>query len=253
MTKTETRTKTRTDDRDVDDPEADLSALLDAHAAPRFWLHRHPVAAWRLLRLQRRLPRLDYRASATPDGRLMRFHLRRATLGRTTVLHRISSVLDLQDGPGPNGTSRTKRRRALRAEVTWRPVEDAAERSALIARAEATEQAHPDETYRSDAPDLAHLGDLSLWLLAEDADGEPLLLSVTAVDGAFAMLGYFRRLRFDTLSSNTRFLMNQVLVEQLTARGVRYLCDSESPLRLTSGLRRFSRYVGFRLHRVHCP
>ena len=244
---------TTTDDREVDDPEAELSGLLDALAAPRFWLHRHPVA--RLARPPAAAPPPPTWTTGPPTpptvGCCAPTCGGRRWAGRPCCTGS-ARCWTCRTAPGPTATSRTKRRRALRAGVTWRPVEDATERSALIARAEAAEQAHPDATYRSDAPDLAHLADLALWLVAEDADGEPLLLSVTAVDG-------------DSRSSATSDACASTPCQQhpvpdergagraAPARGVRYLCDSESPLRLTSGLRRFSRFVGFRVHRVHCP
>ena len=44
--------------------------------------------------------------------------------------------------------------------------------------------------------------------------------------------------------------MTQVLVETLSARGVRYLVEGTHPAELPNGLRHFQRMVGFRLHRV---
>ena len=67
--------------------------------------------------------------------------------------------------------------------LTNRPVLDAAQRTALIARADLAEQSHPDATYRVERPANHDLLDHDLWLVVEDADGDPLLLCVVPTDG----------------------------------------------------------------------
>lgn len=67
------------------------------------------------------------------------------------------------------------------------------------------------------APQIDHgcLLGYELWLAAYSAEGRPLLLSVTPVDGEWALLYYFRTLTTGEEASNARYLMTQVLVKDL--------------------------------------
>ncbi|MCW2866239.1 MAG: hypothetical protein JWR20_427 [Marmoricola sp.] len=237
------------------DAEAQLAALLMLHARPRPWEHRHPVIAARAARLLRHIPVATFDASGSAEGEIIRTRLDRSSAGMTTRLHEAATVLQLPTTPGQydqgrdRATQRRQARKALRAGVTWREVEDEVEKRHLLDLAREAERSHPDAEYRAQAPDLEELLLVDLWLVAE-LDGRPLLLSVTPVDGEWAMLLYFRILESGDVASHTRYLMTGVLAEQLVARGVRYLCDSRTPFRLNAGLRHFSRMVGFRTHRV---
>jgi hypothetical protein len=146
-------------------------------------------------------------------------------------------------------TLRRKVKRAQRLGVSWAEVSDPRERQDLIKLAEEYERIHPDATYRNPNPDLSFLLSYRLWLSAYSAEGRPLLLSVTPVDGELAALAYFRTIGSGEEQSNARYLMTEVLVEHLVTRGVRYLLDGES-LALPNGVRHFQRMVGFRIVRI---
>jgi len=147
-------------------------------------------------------------------------------------------------------TLRRKIRAAEKAGITFRTVDDPAERRALVAQAQHAETVHPDETYRNAEPNVDDLLEHDLWLAAYSRDDRPLLLSVTPTDGEWALLRYFRTLGSGDEYSLSRYLMSRALVEALSARGVRHLVDTYPPLRLPTGLRHFQRMVGFRTVRA---
>lgn len=147
-------------------------------------------------------------------------------------------------------TLRRKCRAAERQGVTCRLVPRGPERETLLARAHAAERAHPDDWYRNPAPDNSDLLRHDLWLVAEDADGVPLLLTVAPVWGDTAVLRYFRTLGWERVHSDARYLATRALVEELSRRGVRTLLDTEHPGEQSNGIRHFQRMVGFRYHRV---
>jgi hypothetical protein len=140
-------------------------------------------------------------------------------------------------------------RYAQRLGVSWAEVNDTQERFRLLELADRYERTHPNIIYRNPNPDNSHLLPYRLWLAAYSAEGRPLLLSVSAVDGDLALLSHFRTLGCGQEQSNARYLMMQVLVESLVSRGVRYLLDSGSPA-MPSGLRHFQRMLGFRIVRI---
>ena len=146
-------------------------------------------------------------------------------------------------------TLRRKTRRARMLGVRWAEVSDPQERLDLLKFAEEYERTHPNPTYRNPDPDIRSLLSYRLWLAAYSAEGSPLLLSVTPVDGELAALGYFRTLGSGKEQSNARYLMTEVLVEHLVERGVRYLLDGGS-LALPNGIRHFQRMLGFRIYRI---
>lgn len=237
------------------DAEAKLSALLAVYARARVWEHRHPVAAMRAAFLLRFIPVAVYTPSETREGTIIRGHLLRSLKGLTTTVHQAATVLELPSGAGQydqgssRATQRRQSRKATKLGVTWSRVTDAEEKGRLVGVAYAREQSHPQEEYRFEEPDLRELLDIELWLVAHH-QGEPLLLSVTAVDGQWSLLRYFRTLQDAEVASASRYLMTGVLAESLVSQGVRYLCDSRTPFRLNPGLRHFSRMVGFRTQRV---
>jgi hypothetical protein len=146
-------------------------------------------------------------------------------------------------------TLRRKVRYAQRLGVGWAEVNDTRERLRLLELADQYERTHPDVSYQNPSPDNSALLSYRLWLAAYSADGRPLLLSVSAVDGDLALLSYFHALGFGQEESNARYLMMQVLVESLVSRRVRYLLDTAGPT-MPSGLRHLHRMLGFRIVRI---
>lgn len=183
----------------------------------------------------------------------------RDLLSRHYLLARVggfaAAVLKLPDEAGQYSlgaskqTLRRKVRYAQRLGVHWAEVDDAYERSRLLRLAGEYEQNHPNTTYRNPNPDNKDLLKYRLWLAAYSADGHPLLLSVSPLDGDVALLTYFRTLGAGQEQSNARYLMTQVLVESLISHGVRYLVDSGG-LAMPNGLRHFQRMLGFRIVRI---
>jgi hypothetical protein len=236
-------------------PEAQLAALLGLYASARSWEWRHPVAALKAAVLLRAIPPLRYTPSPTREGQIIRRHLRRTSAGVSTVLHQATTTLQLPEQPGTflqgreRATLRRHSRKAEKLGVTWSEVHDPVEKEALLALATAFEREHGLEEYREASPDLSELRDIDLWLVAS-LHGTPVLLSVTAIDGDWSLLRYFRVLQQGEAATAARYLMTGVLAEQLVDRGVRWLCDTRNALRLPTGLRHFSRMVGFRTRRV---
>jgi hypothetical protein len=183
----------------------------------------------------------------------------RTLLARHYLLARVggfaAAVLKLPDEAGQYSlgaskqTLRRKVRYAQRLGVRWAEVNDTHERRRLLRLSGEYERTHPNITYRNPNPDNSDLLMYRLWLAAYSADGHPLLLSVSPLDGDVALLTYFRTLGVGQEQSNARYLMMQVLVESLVSRGVRYLVDSGS-LAMPNGLRHFQRMLGFRIVRI---
>lgn len=220
------------------------------------YLARHPLKSLRALFSLYRLPSLDVAApSATVEGAPIRTQLSE----RPMVMHTVGlvrSVLTLPHEAGQYSlgaskqTLRRKVRQATRLGVRWAEVNDPAERQRLVKLAEEYVRTHPDATYRNPNPDTSDLLSYGLWLAAYSAEGHPLLLSVTPIDGEIALLRYFRTLGGGEEQSNARYLMTEVLVEHLVNRGARYLVDGLFPAWLPNGLRHYQRMVGFRIVRL---
>ena len=210
-----------------------------------------------------RLPCLQVAPSAASvDGRTIRDSLSppttallsgRSVLTRITGLATGALILPAEPGQYSLGASkqtlRRKVRRAQKRGVRWAEVSDQQERQRLVKLAEDYEKVHPDETYRNTEPDLSWLLDHRLWLVAYSATGDPLLLSVTPIDGELALLGHFRTIGSGDEQSDARYLMTEVLVEHLIGRGVRYLVDAGS-LAIPNGIRHFQRMLGFHIVRI---
>jgi hypothetical protein len=202
------------------------------------------------------LPRLSASLTDTLEGAAIRRGLSRwSPIGRT-AFHSATSVLLLpQDRTQYSlGASKQTLRRKVRAAeklgVRWAKVDDPQEQRSLLKLANDHERTNPDPEYRKANPDNDDLFKYRLWLVAYSRDEQPLLLSVTAVDGEWALLNYFVTLGTGPEHSNARYLMTQVLVEHLIDAGVRYLADESSPIKLRNGLRHFQRMLGFRIFRV---
>ncbi|WP_205471305.1 hypothetical protein [Nocardioides sp. SYSU D00038] len=208
------------------------------------------------LRARRALPQLEASPSDTPGGRAVARVLGDRGLVGVDLGWTGPAVLDLPDDPATYLLGRSKqtlRRKIRQAEqhgLTWRLVDDAVERTRLLAIANAAEQAHLDPTYRVTAPRNDDLLDHDLWMVVEDPTGAPCLLAVIPTDDAWATLRYFRRLGPPEPGTDGRYLGTAALVEVLAGRGVRHLLDTEHPGAQTNGLRHFQRMVGFRYARV---
>jgi len=232
------------------------TAFLDSGLSSTAYLLRHPVATAQSLLAIGRLPIRRATFSDGAGGRSLHLAMSRpgpfgTPLGSTGV-----ALLDIPEDAedytlgASKQTLRRKARKAVKAGVTWRLVSGQAERMELLALANAAEQAHADDQYRNEAPDNSDLLEHELWLGAFAADGTPLMLSVTPVDGEWGQLRYFRTLGASQEASDARYLMTQALVETLAARGVRQVVEGTHPAELSNGLRHFQRMVGFRLVRV---
>ena len=240
--------------------EAELSDFFAAYVdagrpGVRHYL-RHPRATARAVQALLAQPRLTARLGAGREAEAVATGLTHKTgIGRT-VLHTASSVLELPKEAGAYAsgagrqTLRRKSRAAERAGVRWAEVTDPAERLELVRLSSARERIHPQAQYRWVDAENSHLLDHRLWLAAYGTDDEPLMLSVTPVEGEWALLRYFRTLTDSDAASNARYLMTGVLVEQLVGRGVRYLTDGTSPIGLPNGLRHFQRMLGWRIYPV---
>lgn len=223
------------------------------------WLYalQHPVESFRALRQLIRLPQLTAELSSSPGGEAIWLGLARGErpIVRTPV-HALASVLVLPDTPAEYSlgrhrqTLRRKSREAERRGVRWAPVTDPAERERLADLGDERDRTHPREEYRTDIGTNRALLIHPLWLAAYGSDGRPLLVSITPVDGEWAILQYFRTMEDGPEASAARYLMTKVLAEELIGRRVRYLVDNSSPMGIQNGLRHFQRMLGFRIFRV---
>lgn len=192
--------------------------------------------------------------SDTVEGAAIRVELSRGSVIRRTAFP-LKAVLTLPPDPGQyelgasKQTLRRKARRAQRLGVGWAKIAEPEERQKLALLAAEWERIHPPAYHRTPQIDHGSLQVYGLWLAAYSAEGRPLLLSVTPVDGEYALLYYFRTLTTGEEASDARYLMTQVLANDLVRLGVRYLIDPASPLGLTNGLRHYQRMLGFRLVR----
>ncbi|MGH3187056.1 MAG: hypothetical protein ACRDOL_07330 [Streptosporangiaceae bacterium] len=240
-------------------PEATVSRYFEAYQAGnspflRYLMRRRSRSLGALVSLCR-LPCLRAVPSAGVEGAAIRAKLRRnSSLWRLTGL--ATAVLRLPEEPGAyvlgasKQTLRRKIRLANRLGISWEEVEDEQERRDLLKLANSCERSHPDATYRIPVPGNDDLLDYRLWLVARAADGRPLLLSVTPVDGELAMLRYFRTLGWGEDQSQARYFMTEVLVERLVSLGVRYLIDGSNLFWLPNGVRHFQQMTGFHIVRV---
>jgi hypothetical protein len=239
------------------DPEATVSRFFEAYHAgnspmPVYLMRGRSLGA--LISLCR-LPCLRVAPSAGVEGAVIRAKLLyNPAPWRLTGL--ATAVLRLPEEPGryalgaSKQTLRRKVRQAKRLGIRWEEVDDPRERRNLLKLAADCERTHPDANYRNPDPVITDLLDYRLWLVARAADGRPLLLSVTPVDGDLAMLHYFRTLGPGEEQSRARYFMTEVLAERLVSLGVRHLIDGSNLFWLPNGLRHFQRMTGFRLVRI---
>jgi hypothetical protein len=202
------------------------------------------------------MPVLTADPSDSVEGTVIRRELSRGSIIRRTIFPllavlRLPCSLGQYELGASKQTLRRKIRAAQRLGIRWARVDDPAERQKLLQLATDWERIHPIEYYRIPDSDHGVMLGYGLWLAAYSAEGHPVLLSVTPVDGEWALLHYFRTLAQSEEASNARYLMTQVLVEHLVRIGVRYLIDEASPLWLANGLRHYQRMLGFRLVGFH--
>jgi hypothetical protein len=216
----------------------------------------HPAKCLSALLAIFKVPALKADLSNSLEGTVIRMELSQGSVIRR-IIFPLRAVLAIPSSHGQyelGGSKKTLRyeaRRARRLGVHWTRVNDEDERRKLLHLAAEWERVHPIEYYRNSDPDIDLLMNYRLWLAAYSAEGRPLLLSVTPVDGEWALLRYFRTLATGQEASSARYLMAEVLVEHLVGLRARYLADPASPLWLANGLRHYQRILGFRLFRLH--
>jgi len=229
---------------------------LDSGDGRHVYVLKHPFRSLGALTTLYRLPCL-YLSHSSPgsEGTITWEILQRHSILVPSVGF-IMSALRLPHEPGQYSlgaskqTLRRKIRKAERLGIYWAEVQDAQERLDLLKLADDRERTHPDAKYRNSNPDNSDLLSYKLWLAAYSAEGRPLLLSVTPVDGDFAYLRYFRTLGDGEEESNARYLMTDVLAEQLVSRRARYLLDCAFPAWQYEGLRHFQRMIGYEVVRI---
>ncbi|WP_152046231.1 hypothetical protein [Aureimonas psammosilenae] len=241
--------------------EQDLSSYLEFYRTMErkylsFFL-RHPRRSIRAIQNVLRLPVVDASLSECSQGKTIhealtkRFFKNTVTLGATGAC-----ILPVPDKPeaysqgSSRQTLRRKARAAVGAGVTWRAVDDWAEQERLVGVLEEALEKKADARYRQVDADHKFLIGLGMWTVAFSQDGEPLMIAVTPHDGQWAVLTAFLTLGDSKQHSDTRYYLTQIVVERLSAKGVRYLADTRSPFELDNGLRHFQRMLGFRIVRV---
>ena len=215
---------------------------------------RNPRATVAVVRDMLLLPRLTAALSSSDDGRTIRAaildkHPVRRVFPHASVLVLPSVAARYSEGHAKQ-TLRRKIRKAEQRHITWKRVDDPVERQKLVQLADDWERINPQKQYRNPNPENDELPVHPLWLVAYSDDGRPLLLSVTPVDGEWALLRYFKSIGAGEEQSLARYYMMQVLVDHIVPMGVRYLFDVTSPLRLPNGLRHYQRMIGFRIFRI---
>lgn len=216
---------------------------------------RRPLRTLRMARDTMRLPVLPARISETSDGRMIRAALTKhhrlckpVTLARSGLcMLRVPAVAADYSAGSSKQTLRRKVRAAQKAGVVWRSIDDADERRAL---AETICAAVPKKARYGYTNDQSAFLKGSLWTAAFGPQGEPLVLAITPYDGEWALLQYFNSLGETQMHSDARYLLTQAVVERLSTLGVRHLFDSVRPSRLSAGLWRFQRMVGYEMARV---
>jgi hypothetical protein len=248
------------DHGDVDDErESRVSQYFHDYRDRRTGSFRFFLSSpWRTLSVVRDLFRLPLLTATTSRETVEAAVVDRALAQRHTLrrfaLH--AAVLPLPDEPAAYSFGRRKQtlrrmvRKAQKAGVTWRAIEDPVEQKKLITLADDWERVNPHPLYGDVHASNEDCLDYRLWLAAFSRDGRPLVLSVTPVAGEWALLRYFRTIGAGEEQTHARYLLTQVLAEHLIRDGVRYLFDETPPVRLSNGLRHYQRMVGYRLYRI---
>jgi hypothetical protein len=220
---------------------------------------RNPGQAVRALRAVQELPVVyPPRPSDTPGGRVIGQVLHQKGPGGLPARWWGFAALPVPDNPADSLKSpaakrlRYTLRTAAAQNITCRRA-TRHEHADLLERANDRDRNHTIEAYRVADPRNDDLLEHDLWIVAEDDTGEPLLLAVTATDGEFAVLRYFRTLGDGEKHSLSRFAAHYRVVEDLSEQGVRWLLDPEPPAAQKNGVRLFQRTVGFRNFRFRRP
>lgn len=222
--------------------------------AVRFSL-KNPLAAIRMQSNIGRLPTVEARLVADGDSEavlqgLLRPHrfARRMVRGTTAVLALTEDYL--QGSSESKRSLRTKYHRGTRRGFRVVRPQTLEEKRAYLQIANDFERTQPHEHYRNENPQNDYLLEYSNWMVAVDAEGTPLILTVPTVSGEWAVLQHFKTLAATDDARLARFWMSVELVQALRAMGVGYIADSLSPIGLPPGLRDFQRRLGYRLVRV---
>jgi hypothetical protein len=229
---------------------------LDSSHGRHVYVLKHPFKSFAALTTLYRLPFLYLCPSSPGSEGVIAWEMLSPRSVFVPSVGFIMSALRLPHEPGQyslGASKQTLRRKIRKAEglgIYWAEVQDAQERLELLKLADDYERTHPDAKYRNPDPETSDLLSYELWLVACSAEGRPLLLSVTPVDGDFAFLRYFRTLGGGEEESNARYLMTAVLAEHLVGCRVRYLLDCAFPASLPEGLRHFQRMIGYQIVRV---
>lgn len=229
---------------------------LDSGDGRYVYVLKHPFRSLGALTALYRLPYLYIGHSSTGSEGAIAWEILRRYSMLVPGVGFTMSALRLPHEPGQYSlgaskqTLRRKIRKAERLGIHWAEVQDTQERLGLLKLADDREQTHPDAKYRNSNPDNSDLLSYELWLAAYSAEGRPLLLSVTPVDGDVAYLRYFRTLGDGEEESNARYLMTDVLAEHLVSRRARYLLDCAFPAWQHEGLRHFQRMIGYEIVRI---
>jgi hypothetical protein len=229
---------------------------LDSGDGRYVYVLKHPFRSLSTLTALYRLPCLYLGHSSTGSEGAIAWEILRRYSMLVPGVGFTMTALRLPHEPGQYSlgaskqTLRRKIRKAERLGIYWAEVHDTQKRLELVKLADDREQTHPDAKYRNSNPDNSDLLSYELWLAAYSAEGRPLLLSVTPVDGDFAYLRYFRTLGDGEEESNARYLMTDVLAEHLVSRRARYLLDCAFPAWQHEGLRHFQRMIGYEIVRI---
>lgn len=194
------------------------------------------------------LPRLEARLSNAPQAKTIEKTLKHRLISRlgAFVLPIPAHPNDYSTGSSKQ-TLRRKVRAAQKAGVTWRSVDDPAEQHDLVAL---MHRVLPTKSRYRNSADHSFLVGIGPWTVAYGPSGDPLVVAITPYDGEWALLQGFVSLGETQQHSDARYLLTQVIVERLSALGVRYLVDNTSPHHLSAGLWHFHRMIGFSMARV---
>ena len=199
-----------------------------------------------------RLPQIEVQLSASENGRLIKSYLRRIVYCKVIRLNAIGvCFLEIPQPPvkydegSRRQTFRRKVRSALKAQVTWRHVDDSNEQRKLITQLD--EALANKKRYTQVDSDHSYLVGRGLWTVAFARDGTPILIAVTIHDNECALLQAFLTTGDGPVFSDTRYLLFQVIVDRLATLGVRYLFDGRSPHQMPVGLWQFQQMLGFQI------
>lgn len=201
------------------------------------------------------IPVLSAELSDTHEGRAIQDALDRRVLSGlfslgffgACVLRIPADAADYSAGASKQ-TLRRKVRAARRSGVTWRSVTKVEEQRELINALHAV--LSTKTRIRLEGNDWSNLIGSQSWTVGYGPADEPLLIAVTPHDGQWAVLHLFVTLGEAPIHSDARYYLTQVIVEKLSASGVKYLLDTDSSDNLPAGLWHFQRMLGFGVARV---